>query len=150
MTTVNMKRIALLALVATTGLSSTAAVHAQVPYDTMSPKQWELVGRQLTLSLESPYEGVRIQSLKNAIFFATFYRDQIDLSPAVGPAIAICEDDARAAEHMTALAMLQAIGGEEAHGYLAGRVTGAQSHEVRKAMLAVLNGYYAQEAERIL
>ena len=90
-----------------------------------------------------PYQGVRVQNIKNAIFFATFYRDRIDLSQAVKSIIAICDDESRWAEHMVALAALQVIGNGEAKQYLARRVTGEQAHEVRRMMLAVLDDYYA-------
>ena len=134
------KRIVLFALVLATGLSTTAT--AQIAYDTMTPERWEAVRQQLVTSLESPYEGVRVQNIKNAIYYATFYRDRIDLSQAVKPLIAICDDDERQAEHMTALAALQAIGGGEAQQYLTSHVAGERAREVRRTMLAVLSDYY--------
>ena len=135
------KRTLLLALALTTGLSTAAT--AQINYDTMTPERWGAVAQQIVVSLDSPYQGVRVQNMKNAIYFATFYRDQIDLSQAVASMITICEDKKRAREHMVAYAALQAIGNGEAKQYLARRVTGEQAHEVRRMMLAVLDDYYA-------
>ena len=134
------KRPLLLALALTVGLSANAA--AQISYDAMTTERWAAVEHQLVTSLASPYEGVRAQNAKNAIYFATFYRDRLDLRRAVKSLITTCEDEGREAEHVVALAALQAIGGAEAHGYLAARVAGEQADAVRRAMMAVLSGYY--------
>ena len=138
------KRAFLFALALTTGLSTAAT--AQINYDTMTPERWAAVGQQIAVSLESPYQGVRVQNIKNAIFFATFYRDRIDLSQAVKTMITICDDEKRASEHLVTLAALQAIGGVEAQQYLASRIAGEQADEVRRTMLAVLDDYYASRS----
>ena len=90
-----MKRALLFTLVLLIGLST--AANAQEFYETKGPAYWTKIARQLTASLQSPIEGVRVGSLKNAVYFATFYPDRIDLSEAVAPIIAICEDDGRRA-----------------------------------------------------
>ena len=129
------------------GLST--AANAQEFYETKGPAYWTKITRQVTASLDSPVEGVRIGSLKNAVYFATFYPDRIDLSQAVAPIIAICDDDERRAEHMIALAALQAIGGGEAERYLAHRSIRERA-DVRRKVLAVLNGYYTRGAPAVL
>ena len=142
-----MKRAIFLSLAMMIGLSTVA--NAQEFYETKGPAYWTKITRQITASLHSPAEGVRIGSLKNAIYFATFYPDRVDLSEAVGPIIAICDDDERQAEHMTAQAALQAIGGEEAERYLA-RHSAQERADVRREVLAVLSGYYTRETPAVL
>ena len=142
-----MKRALLFALALTIGLSTVA--HAQEFYETKGPAYWTKMTRQITASLNSPVEGVRVGTLQNAVYFATFYPDRIDLSQAVEPIIAICDDEARWAEHLVALAALQAIGGGEAERYLAHRSAQERS-DVRRKVLAVLNGYYTRGAPAVL
>ena len=142
-----MKRALLFTLALLIGLST--AANAQEFYETKGPAYWTKIARQLTASLQSPIEGVRVGSLKNAVYFATFYPDRIDLSEAVTPIIAICEDDGRRAEHLMALATLQAIGGGEAERYLAHRSTQERA-DVRRKVLAVLTGYYTRGAPAVL
>ena len=141
MNTMPSKRTLLFVLALITGLPTTAT--AQINYDTMTPERWQAVAQQVVASLESPYKGVRVQNVKNAIYFATFYRDRIDLSEAVKAMITICDDEERKAEHLVTLAALQAIGGVEAQQYLASRAVGEAADEVRRTMLAVLGDYYA-------
>ena len=135
-----MKRSTLLLLAVVIGPSTVAT--AQEFYETKPPAYWTQIMQQTATSLDSPSEGVRLGGLKNAIYFATFYADRIDFRALVGPTIALCEDDGRRAEHLLALAALQAIGGEEAEQYLARR-SARERADVRRKVLAVLSGHYA-------
>ncbi len=104
-------------------------------------QQWRLAEVQLAQSLESPIENVRAQALKNAIIFATLYRDKVDLGNAVGAIRAVYEEDGRANRKL-ALAALQAIGNNRATTYLARHVTAEESEESRIVMASVLNDFY--------
>ena len=141
-----MKRAILLSLAMMIGLSTAAS--AQEFYETKGPAYWTKIARQTMASLHSPVEGVRVGSLKNAIYFATFYPDRIDFSAAVEPLIALCDDDGRRAEHLVALAALQAIGGDEAERYLARR-SARERADIRREVLAVLSDHY-QRPQTIL
>lgn len=92
-------------------------------------------------SLESPIENVRTQALKNAIIFATLYRDKADLGNAVGVIREVYEEDGQT-NHKLALAALQAIGNYQTTTFLARYVTAEESEEGRVVMASVLNDFY--------
>ena len=105
-------------------------------------QKWQLAAAQLTASLEASIDDVKTQALKNAIIYATLYRDKIDLSGSVPALRTIYEKDTRAEHRKLALAALQAIGNARTADYLARHVSEAESEEGRIVMAAVLNDFY--------
>ena len=134
-----MKKFIALAMLVLLGLPTLAQAQ-QTEYT--DEQKWYLASAQLVASLESPIESVKTQSLKNAIIYATLYRDKIDLSQAVRPLRMVYEKDHRAAHRKLALAALQAIGNSRASDYLARHVTREESDEGRIVMASVLNDFY--------
>ncbi len=135
-----MKTFAVFALLLLFGLSTVAqAQEAQTYTDN---QKWQLASLQLVESLESPIDDVKTQSLKNAIIYATLYRDKVNLSRAVPALRRVYEKDARSNHRKLALAALQAIGTNRAADYLARYVTDAESDEGRLVMVSVLNDFY--------
>ncbi len=132
-----MKTIAVFAVVLLLGLPA----QAQEVDSYTEAQQWRLAEMQLTQSLESPIENVRTQALKNAIIFATLYRDKVDLGNAVGAIREVYEEDGQANRKL-ALAALQAIGNNRATTYLARHVTAEESEESRIVMASVLTDFY--------
>ncbi len=105
-------------------------------------QKWLLASAQLTASLEAEIDDVKTQALKNAIIYATLYRDKVDLGRSVPALRTIYEKDTRAAHRKLALAALQAIGNTRAADYLARHVSDAESEEGRLVMASVLNDFY--------
>ena len=136
-----MKSIAMLVLVLLLGLP--IAAHAQSRVSYTPETKWRYIELQLVETLESSVDGIRSQSLKNAVIYATLYRDQVDLSSAVSAIRTVYEDDA--SNRKLALAALQAIGSEWAKHYVARHVPKAELEESRLVMATVLTEYYAEK-----
>ncbi len=136
-----MKSIAMLVLVLLLGLP--IAAHAQGRVSYTPETKWRYIELQLVETLESSVDGIRSQSLKNAVIYATLYRDQVDLSRAVSAIRTVYEDDA--SNRKLALAALQAIGSEWAKHYVARHVPKAELEESRLVMATVLTEYYAEK-----
>lgn len=134
-----MRTIVALALMLLLGLPT--LVQAQKVESYTEAEQWRLAEVQLARSLESPIDNVRKQALKNAILFATLYRDKIDLSKVVGVIREVYEEDGQT-NHKLALAALQAIGNYQTTTFLARYVTAEESEEGRVVMASVLNDFY--------
>ncbi len=136
-----MKSIAMLVLVLLLGLP--IAAHAQDRVSYTPETKWRYIELQLVETLESSVDGVRTQSLKNAVIYATLYRDQVDLSSAVSAIRTVYEDDA--SNRKLALAALQAISSEWAKDYVVRHVAKAEVEESRLVMATVLTEYYAEK-----
>ena len=134
-----MRTIVALALMLLLGLPTLAQAQKVESYT--ETEQWRLAEVQLARSLESPIDNVRTQALKNAIIFATLYRDKVDLRNAVGAIREVYEEDGQANRKL-ALAALQAIGNYQTNTFLARYVTAEESEEGRVVMASVLNDFY--------
>lgn len=136
-----MKSIAMLVLVLLLGLP--IAAHAQGRVFYTPETKWRYIELQLVETLESSVDGIRSQSLKNAVIYATLYRDQVDLRRAVSAIRTVYEDDA--SNRKLALAALQAIGSEWTKDYVVRHVAKAEIEESRLVMATVLTEYYAEK-----
>ncbi len=134
-----MRIIVTLALMLLLGLPT--LVQAQDIDSYTEAKQWRLAEIQLAQSLESPIDNVRKQALRNAILFATLYRDKVDMSRAVGVIRVVYAEDGPANRKL-ALAALQAIGNYQTTTFLSRYVTDEESEEGRVVMASVLNDFY--------
>ncbi len=134
-----MRTIVALALMLLLGLPTLAQAQDVESYT--EAKQWRLAQVQLAQSLESPIDNVRKQALRNAILFATLYRDKVDMSRAVGVIRVVYAEDGPANRKL-ALAALQAIGNYQTTTFLSRYVTDEESEEGRVVMASVLNDFY--------
>ncbi len=119
-------------------------VFAQNPASLLEDEKirWNLAAAQIEVSLDSEYESVREQTLKNAIVIVTLYRDKINLANQ-GSLLKKIYVESKSAEHRNlAFALLQTIGGNRAQDYLARHATQAESDEVRMVLVTVLNDYF--------
>ncbi len=139
-----MKTYLALALMVLLGLPALAQAQEIDSYT--EAQKWKLARIQLVETLESPVEGIREQSLKNAIIFATLYRDKVDLGGAVSAISEVYENDNRRVNRKLALAALQAIGDYRATDYLARHVEEAETEEGRALVATVLSEYYVAKA----
>ena len=135
-----MKTTAALALVLLLGLPTLA--HAQQNDAYSEEQMWQLASAQLVETLDAPISGVRTQALRNAIIYATLYRDKIDLGGAVRALRTVYERDEVHANRKLALAALQAIGGHTTNTYLARHVSSEEADQGRIVMASVLNDFY--------
>ena len=104
--------------------------------------RWNLAIAQLETSLDSEYESVCEQTLKNAIVLATLYRDKVDLAGKRSLLHRIYEESTLPKNRKLALALLQAIGSSRAQDFLARNATQAELDEGRLTVASVLNEYY--------
>ena len=104
---------------------------------------WQLASKQVVMSLDSEYDRVRGQTLKNVIVFSTLYRDKVDLGPAVGAIAAIARNDESSENRRLAMAALQAIGSFRARQHLA-ELKGISDDEYRLLVATVINEYYTK------
>lgn len=104
--------------------------------------RWNLAIAQLETSLDSEYQSVREQTLKNAIVLATLYRDKVDLAGQRSLLRKIYEESKSPKNRNLALALLQAIGSDRAQDFLARNATQAEYDEGRLTVASVLNDYY--------
>ena len=135
-----MKTKAALALVLLLGLPTLANAQDNGVYT--EQQMWRLASAQLVETLDSEIHGVRTQALRNAIIYATLYRDKVDLGDAVGALRKVYEQDEAQGHRKLALAALQAIGGISATSYLARHVSAEEFEEGRIIMASVLNDFY--------
>ncbi len=104
--------------------------------------RWNLAAAQIEASLDSEYESVREQTLKNAIVIVTLYRDKINLANQ-GSLLKKIYNESESPEHRKlAFALLQTIGGNRAQDYLARHATQSESEEFRMVLASVLNDYF--------
>lgn len=120
--------------------------HAQDSGFYTEGERWVLNELQLVESLQSPIDGVRTQALRNAIIFATLYRDHTSLDGALDALRLVYEADVRPENRKLALAALQSLAHESTRRYLARRVTVEESDEGRALVATVLNDYYSARA----
>ena len=152
-----MKYIGMYLLVFTLGLVFTARAGAQVPvthelplvnqyiadsYEHRSAAWWNALGRQLTLSIDVPYEQVQETALQNIIFFATRHGEKVKLNDAASILLAVYQHHDQVAFRMMALAALHAIGDEDAMQTLNRAVEEEASDRVRHVTVAALHDHY--------
>ena len=103
---------------------------------------WKMATAQINASLALTHDGVKTQTLKNAIILATLYRDKVDMSKSVRALRIEFEESDNASHRKLALAALQAVGINRTSRYLARHTTEAESEEGRMMVASVLNDYY--------
>ena len=152
-----MKYIGMYLLVFTLGLVFPARANAQVPvtqdqplvnqyiadsYEHRSATWWNALGRQLTLSVDVPYEQVQETALQNIIFFATHHGTKVKLGDAAPALLAVYQHHDQVSFRIMALAALHAIGDEDAMQTLNRIVAEEASAKVRHVTVAALYDHY--------
>ena len=155
-----MKYIGMYLLVFTLGLVFPARANAQVPvtqdtplinqyiadaYEQRSAAWWNALGRQLTLSVDIPYEQVKETALQNIIFFATHHGEKVKLNDAAPTLLTIYQHHDQVAFRMMALAALHAIGDESTMQRLNQIVEQEASDRVRHVTVAALHDHYHRQ-----
>ena len=109
---------------------------------------WALVSAQLGASLGSAEAAVQPQALKNAIVFATLYRDKIRMQDHVRVLRGVVDSSPSQANRRLAIAALQAIGNSRAMDYLARYVSDAEAEAGRSLITSVLNELHESRSGR--
>jgi len=104
--------------------------------------RWNLAIAQIETSLNSEYQAVREQTLKNAIIIVTLYRDKINLANQGSLLRKIYQESKSSENRHLALALLQTIGGNRAQDFLARNASESETNQVRITLASVLNDYF--------
>ena len=139
--------------IAVASVATAVEIKAQVPVtfdqplvnqlnaESSAPKSsswWNLLGRQLTFSLDQGlaqgYEAIKVEHLQNLLFTAYNYGDQVDLSDAVPVLLEIYQYHETEAIRIMAVAALDAIGDQEALKSLKSMVDQEPSERLRRIM----------------
>ncbi len=111
-------------------------------YEHRSATWWNALGRQLTLSVDVPYEQVQETALQNIIFFATHHGEKVKLNDAAARLLGIYQHHDQEAFRIMALAALHAIGDESTMQKLQRIVEEEASDRVRHVTVAALHDHY--------
>ncbi len=103
---------------------------------------WTLISVQLGNSLRAADEAVKTQALKNAVIFATLYRDKISITDHLRELSNIYEHSESYTNRNLALAAMQANGNGFAFDYLSRHVSPDETDQARLLVASVLNEYY--------
>ncbi len=107
----------------------------------LSPKWWNAVETQHTLSLDSPINRIRSMTLKQISYLATYYPDQIDFDTTVPRLLEVYENDRSRQCRSLAVDALEAIGDEYAMTRLAELAKQESSSEVRARTLEAVAAF---------
>lgn len=112
------------------------------PLESRSAAWWGLLEQQLNTSINLPVEQIQDETLQHIIFFASNYKDKVDLRELTPRLLEIYENDDNAARRTMALMALHAIGNESSMKRLAELVEEEPEGSIRNITLAVLAEYY--------
>ncbi|MEM1125904.1 MAG: hypothetical protein AAGI71_04580 [Bacteroidota bacterium] len=127
------------ALMLTIGVNTAAA---QGPYAEKSDAWWAQLGDQLTESINSPVEQVKVQTIRHIIFFSANHSDKVNLDGTVPVLLRMYDGSADEKHRVLALAAIDAIGSNSAMEYLAQQVETERSEKVQRMMVAMLNNHF--------
>ena len=140
------KRVIAYFFVLAIAFAGTAPAFAQTTdFATKDADEWKQLSLQLVESLDSPIAQVKQGTLQHINFFATYHKEDVDLSVAVPKLIDIYETDDNEGSRILALTALNAIGDRSIMIYLSETVNSEPSPRVRALTLAALADYIARE-----
>lgn len=152
-----MKHLVLYLLMVSLSVAAATPAHAQTPvtpktplvnqhlanvYEQRSTAWWNALGRQLTLSIDVSTDEVDDVALQNIIFFASHYREKVNLKDAAPRLLDIYEQHDQEAYRMMALVALHAIGDSGTMRKLNQAVKDEASDKIRHVTIAALHDYY--------
>ena len=113
--------------------------------DGESPRKaswWNLLGRQLTNTIDKPREEVSVSELQNIIFFATHHKEKVKLHDAMPSLLDIAKNHENDGYRIMAISAIHAIG--HAEGMKQVRLLGhtESSERVGKVIKAAVADYY--------
>ena len=112
------------------------------PLQNRSSAWWTQLELQLENSLTQPVEQIQDETLQHIIFFATNYKDKVNLDNLTPRLLALYEQKANEARRTMALVALHAIGEKMSMKRLAELVEDEPAGSIRNITMAVLADYY--------
>ena len=108
---------------------------------TKSPTWWNLLGRQLSHSIDKPRNQVSVIEMQNIIFFATTHNDKVKLKDALPSLLDIAENHENPQFRVMAVSAIHAIGHRSAMVELT-RIEKKEEHSlVKRISRAAINDY---------
>ncbi len=103
---------------------------------------WNLLGRQLTHSIDKPYSEVSVAEMQNIIFFASNYKDQVKLNDANAPLLDVLNNHPDPQYRLMAVSAINAIGQRSAMIALKRAADNEASPLVKRVAMAAVNNYF--------
>ncbi len=118
-------------------------VQAQTSYNNLDADGWQRLETQLTRSIQSDVSQVREDAIRNLIFFAENFPNDVGFSEAAYDIMGQFETTEDVSERLLALAALNAIGETYTIKRLAEIASAETSPKVRSMTNAVLRAHFA-------
>ena len=113
--------------------------------DGESPRRatwWNLLGRQLTSTVDKPVSDVSEQELQNIIYFATHHQKKVNLYDAVPYLVQIADSHQKEGYRIMAVSALHAIGDHNSMKGLRTLLRDEPSERVQKVIKAAYADYF--------
>lgn len=104
---------------------------------------WNLLGRQLSYSIDKPYSEISVGELQNIIFFAANHKEKVKLKDALPSLLEIVAHHEDPQYRLMAVAAIHAIGNRSAMLALKKAADLETSPQVKKVAYAAVNSYFA-------
>ncbi len=106
---------------------------------------WNLLGRQLSYSIDKPYEEVSVIEMQNIIFFATTHNDKVKLKDALPSLLNILENPEDPQSRLMAVSAIHAIGQRPAMVKMSQLIKEEEHPLVKRIGTAAVNDYFEVE-----
>ena len=103
---------------------------------------WNLLGRQLTYSIDKPYDQVSDSELKDIIFFASNHKDKVKLQDALPSLLSVFKHNEDEQIRIMAVSAIHAIGNRGALIELKKAADLETSPRVQRIAYAAVNNYF--------
>jgi hypothetical protein len=107
------------------------------------PSWWNALGRQLTNRVDKPYKEITAAELQNIIFFATHYKNRVQLADAVPALLDIFENNEDPQFRLMSVADLHAIGSRKGMVGMSNLVDQEPDERVRRFTKKAVANYFA-------
>lgn len=114
--------------------------------DNDSPRRaswWNLLGRQLTSTIDKPVMEVTVDELQNIIFFATHHKEKVNLNDAVPSLLSVARNHRVEGYRIMAISALYEIGDRKSIREFPALIEDESSERVQKVIKAAYDKYYA-------
>ena len=103
---------------------------------------WNLLGRQLSHSIDKPSSEVSVGELQNIIYFASNHKDKVKLNDAIPGLLDVFKNHEDEQYRLMAVAAINAIGNRSAMLALKKAANAEASPRVKKIADAAVNNYF--------
>ncbi len=120
-------------------------INQYVENDAVTEKKswWNLLGRQLSYSIDKPYSEVTVAEMQNIIFFASNYKNKVKLNDANASLLDVFKNHEDPQFRLMAVSAINAIGQRSAMVELARAVDNETTPLVKRVATAAVNKYFA-------